>query len=225
MTFNLKVGPAMQYIDDAIVNLINASGGLVFTGYITGARLHRNWALEGEVWQHQRASPSGLFADGHRIQTSNLDEVHIAGGCVWVVTENQSRYGVLSFSPTGWRWLSELIRNGDDRPFCPLLVDHDADGAAVQPTSDGEALTWRPTSQLKPKLDETPKKGNTTRNPFRPPPQTAQLKQAQDHFDKSIAALRRHGMASPHFGDKRQPSDCAVEGTASTSVSDLPDPL
>lgn len=97
-------------ISEAILRFRTDAGGLVFTGFITNVRVPSPPGLEGEVWRHIHAEPSGTFADGHRIQTSPIVYIHTCGDSIWVETNNGNRYGLLSFLPQGWKYFSALHR-------------------------------------------------------------------------------------------------------------------
>ena len=97
-------------INDAILRLRSDAGDLPFTGYLTNAHVEDPPSVKGEIWRHIRAEPSGKFADGHRVETSRMVEIEVRGESMWVVTEQGSRYGILSISPIGWIYFSSILR-------------------------------------------------------------------------------------------------------------------
>lgn len=190
-----------QDFENAISRLIVDSRGVAFTGFVTYARMEPPPVLVGEVWRHASAEASGRFADGRRIHTSHVIEAHFAGDSVWVVTETGSAYGIISFAPLGWQWFGELMRMGDDRPFSPLCVIH---GEPLFTTPPSTPLESRPFGDLKrrnPASAREPSPGTGKRHPFRPPSDAKYVQQIKDHFDKSIAALRKHGVSTPQQGN------------------------
>jgi len=102
-----------DYVRDAIVKLKGDAVGVEFTGFVSNARLPSPPALEGEIWHHIHADTSGRYADGHRIKTSPIVEIHAVGNSLWVETEAHSRYGILSFAPLGWIYFSRMYRTTD----------------------------------------------------------------------------------------------------------------
>ena len=68
-----------DYVRDAIVKLKGDAVGVEFTGFVSNARLPSPPALEGEIWHHIHADTSGRYADGHRIKTSPIVEIHAVG--------------------------------------------------------------------------------------------------------------------------------------------------
>ena len=84
--------------------------GVVFTGFITHARVEPPAMLTGEVWGHVCADGFGNFADGHRIETSDISEIHSRGESLWITTRSGSDYGILSFASLGWTYFAELYK-------------------------------------------------------------------------------------------------------------------
>lgn len=84
--------------------------GVVFTGFITHARVESPATLTGEVWSHVCSDGFGNFADGHRIETSDICEIHSRGESVWVTTRSGSDYGILSFAPLGWTYFADIYK-------------------------------------------------------------------------------------------------------------------
>lgn len=84
--------------------------GVVFTGFITQASVEPPATLTGEVWGHVCADGFGNFADGHRIETSDISEIHSLGESVWVTTRSGSDYGILSFAALGWTYFADLYK-------------------------------------------------------------------------------------------------------------------
>lgn len=101
------------FISGAIAKLKADAPDLDFTGFISNARTPSPPSIEGEIWQHHRAESSGKFSDSHRIQTSRIVDIHTRGESLWVETETGSVYGILSFTPLGWLYFSNLHRAFD----------------------------------------------------------------------------------------------------------------
>jgi hypothetical protein len=100
----------MSDINAAIRRLQHDSGNLPFTGYLTNVRVEEPPCARGEIWRHVAAEESGKFADGHLVETSGIAQIEIRRQSIWVVTENNSRYGILSFAPVGWLYFSEMLQ-------------------------------------------------------------------------------------------------------------------
>lgn len=94
----------------AILKLKADAIGVIFTGFITHAKVEPPAMLTGEVWGHVCADGFGNFADGHRIETSDICEIHSRGESVWVTTRNGSDYGILSFAPLGWTYFADIYK-------------------------------------------------------------------------------------------------------------------
>lgn len=94
----------------AILKLKADAVGVVFTGFVTNAKVQPPAMLTGEVWRHVLADGLGTFADGHRIETSDIVQVHSRGDSLWVSTRSGSDYGILSFAPLGWMYFADLYK-------------------------------------------------------------------------------------------------------------------
>lgn len=97
-------------IDAAILKLKADASDVAFTGFVTNAHVEPPLMLAGEIWSHVNAEPSGKFADGHRIETSDIVQIHALGDSLWVTTRSGSIYGILSFTPLGWTYLSDFYQ-------------------------------------------------------------------------------------------------------------------
>ncbi len=97
-------------IQSEILKLKADAIGVVFTGFITHARVEPPAMLTGEVWGHVCADGFGNLADGHRIETSDICEIHSRGESVWVTTQSGSDYGILSFAPLGWTYFADIYK-------------------------------------------------------------------------------------------------------------------
>ncbi|WP_277960735.1 hypothetical protein [Pseudomonas sp. RIT-To-2] len=195
----MKTGGQMTPgVENAISQLITDSCGIEFTGFITIARVAPPPLLAGEVWRHVRAEPSGLFADGHRIQTSQVVEVHFAGDSVWVVTETGSRYGIISFAASGWQWFFNLMRESDRRPTSPECVIHHEEVSPVigKGSLKPRSLKLPARPKVVPVDVDSSREGK--RHPFRPPSDAKYLQQIEANFDRTIAELREHGLVTSH---------------------------
>lgn len=82
-------------IETEILKLKAGAPGVVFTGFVTNASVEPPAMLTGEVWCHVCADGFGTFADGHRIQTSDIVEIHGRGDSLWVTTQSGSDYGIV----------------------------------------------------------------------------------------------------------------------------------
>ncbi|MBI6819576.1 MULTISPECIES: hypothetical protein [Pseudomonas syringae group] len=99
-------------ISAAILKLKADAAGVLFTGFITNAHIQHEppAILTGEVWAHVCADGFGTFGDGHRIETSEIVQIHARGDSIWITTLSGSDYGVLSFSPLGWTYLAAFYQ-------------------------------------------------------------------------------------------------------------------
>lgn len=95
----------------AILKLKAEAPEIAFTGFITDAEFRSPAMLTGVIWAHVRADGSGIFADGHRIQTSDIVHIHVRGDSLWATTRSGSNYGVISFTPFGWTYFSDLCKS------------------------------------------------------------------------------------------------------------------
>lgn len=176
----MEIKPLVTNIEINVSALNSDSGELEFTGFVTNARVIGQCALEGEVWRHQRASLSGEFADGHRIQTSRIVEVHVVNNSVWVDTETGSRYGILSFSPTSLR---DLLRLLDKRAHRDVI----GGGSVHEKTHE---VTKAALSNTRPKRRPAARLNSEGRHPFRPPANPDYIPKVKAHFDKKMAGIR-----------------------------------
>ncbi|KEZ69279.1 hypothetical protein AAY86_15100 [Pseudomonas amygdali pv. tabaci str. ATCC 11528] len=97
-------------IEAAIIKLKADAAGVVFTGFVTNAHVQPPAMLKGEVWGHVCADGLGTFADGHRIETSDIVQIHARGDSLWVTTRSGSDYGILSFTPLGWTYFANFYQ-------------------------------------------------------------------------------------------------------------------
>ena len=98
-------------IEALILKLKADAAGTVFTGFVTNAQVEPSAMLTGEVWAHVCADGFGTFADGHRIVTSDIVQIHSRGDSLWVTTRSGSDYGILSFTPLGWMYFADLYKS------------------------------------------------------------------------------------------------------------------
>lgn len=144
-------------ISAAILKLKADASDVAFTGFVTNARVEPPSMLAGEIWSHVNAEPSGKFADGHRIETSDIVQIHARVDSLWVITRSGSIYGILSFTSLGWTYFSDFYqahyklnpRNQTTPSFCmPIATAGSASLAKKRPektkaesvTLTGEAL-------------------------------------------------------------------------------------
>ncbi len=99
-------------ISAAILKLKADAAGVIFTGFVTNAHIEpeAHAFLAGEVWGHVCADGFGTFGDGHRIETSEIVQIHVSGDSVWITTQSGSDYGILSFTPLGWTYLAAFYQ-------------------------------------------------------------------------------------------------------------------
>lgn len=99
-------------ISAAILKLKADAAGVVFTGFVTNAHIEPEPSaiLTGEVWAHVCADGFGTFGDGHRIETSEIVQIHARGNSMWITTQSGSDYGILSFTPLGWTYLAAFYQ-------------------------------------------------------------------------------------------------------------------
>lgn len=102
----------------AILTLKADAHDVVFTGFISNAKVEHPAMLTGEVWAHVCADGFGTFADGHRIETSDIVQIHFRGDSIWVTTQSGSDCGILSFAPLAGRILLISI----DRTYCLIPI-------------------------------------------------------------------------------------------------------
>ncbi|MBV6822811.1 hypothetical protein [Pseudomonas sp. PD9R] len=179
----------------AIAKLRADAAGVEFTGFITNAHATHPPVLEGEIWHHLRAESSGRFADGHRIQTSSIIEIHVRGESIWVDTENGGRYGIASFAPLGWVYFSDLCRayeRLDPVPVeAPIFDLHHSCHSQIPVGS--EVLGKVNERRLKQQRKE-PESRVTNPKPSRPTTSPNFLKQMTEHARDSIETLKRNGV-------------------------------
>jgi len=185
---------------NAVSRLLADANGIAFTAFVTNARLDSPPAMIGEVWSHVKADELGRFADGHRIQTSHIVEVHAAGQSLWVVTENGSRYGIISFAALGWKWFSDLLRETKTPTAEPVCIN-------LRERELSDLGQDSPTKPLKRTAHADPALQTQGRHPLRPPSGERHLQQYKTNFDKSIAELRRHGVVVSHRALDKPESD------------------
>lgn len=99
-------------ISAAILKLKADAAGVVFTGFLTNAHIEPDppAILTGEVWAHVCADGFGTFGDGHRIETSEIVQIHARGNSMWITTWSGSDYGILSFTAQGWTYLAAFYQ-------------------------------------------------------------------------------------------------------------------
>lgn len=97
-------------IEAAILKLKANAGGVVFTGFVSNAQVEHPAMLTGEIWSHVCADGFGTFANGHRIETSDIVQIHARGDSLWVTTRSGSDYGILSFTPLGWTYFANFYQ-------------------------------------------------------------------------------------------------------------------
>lgn len=83
------------------------------TAYLTSVQIHGSSAV-GVVFGHTKKEPSGRFADGHLIRTSDILLARKEGK-FWVITTMNSKYVVATFRRDGGR--------RSLRDFCRLVGD------------------------------------------------------------------------------------------------------
>lgn len=110
-----------EEIRAAISKLKADAAGVVFTGFVTNAAVESPAMLKGEVWGHVCADGAGTFADGHRIETSDIVQIHSNRESLWVTTRSGSEYGIHSFAPLGWIFFANFHK--DRRQLDPLPSD------------------------------------------------------------------------------------------------------
>jgi hypothetical protein len=184
-------------ISDVIARLKVDSDGLAFTGFIANAHVTHPPVLEEEIWHHVHAETSGKFADGHRIQTSWIIDIHVRGESIWVDTENGSRYGIASFAPLGWRYFSVLYRayeRLDPLPVGTPIFDLQPSLCRSEQAAATGGLKRIIERRLKRRLKESESNvGNL--KPLRPiPKNSAYIKQMTEHARESIDTLKRNGV-------------------------------
>lgn len=106
-------------ISAAITKLKADAVGVVFTGFVTNADVVLPAMLKGEVWGHVRADGVGRFADGHRIETSDIVQIHSNRDSLWVSTRSGSNYGILWFAPLGWTFLTRFHQDRQQLHLMP----------------------------------------------------------------------------------------------------------
>ncbi|NMZ11872.1 hypothetical protein HBO07_11330 [Pseudomonas proteolytica] len=164
--------------------------GVVFTGFITHARVEPPAMLTGEIWGHVCADGFGNFADGHRIETSDISEIHSRGESLWITTRSGSDYGILSFAPLGWTYFADLYK-------AHLRLDHQVPGSPIWHM----ALSPEPIPRLARKPRERPSREPEsssaevlTRNLLRPEENTKYMDQMEVFVKKTIETLERNGL-------------------------------
>lgn len=184
-------------IESIISALVVDSGNADFTGYVSNAHVVEDSLLSGEVWRHQRAAPSGEFADSHLIETSRIVRVYTAGTSVWIDTESGSKYGILSFTPLGMRDLLSLGgQNGLDHPL------------SARPAADKEkSMSKQGPVGAKPKRRTAAPAKNKGRHPLRPPANPDYIKQISEHFHRQLEGIRLFQQECAQRGAVVQPPE------------------
>lgn len=86
------------------------------TAYLTNVQIHGSSAV-GVVFGHTRKEPSGRYADGHLIKTSDI-LLAKKEGRFWVITTINSKYVIASFRKEGGRvGFREFLKAGSKNFF------------------------------------------------------------------------------------------------------------
>lgn len=190
----------MLEIEEVIGRLRIDSNRKDFTGFIANAHVV-NRSLQGEVWRHQRAEPSGRFADGHRIQTSRVIEVHTAGESVWVETESGSLYGILSFTALG---LKDLLGLRDLDGFAHFV------GFGIETFTVGRNAIPFDGSGIRLKEEGVKKRAPSSSKLLRPPINTEFVQQAKSLFERQLEDLKR---SQREYADQEDDTDDGETGS------------
>lgn len=183
----------MLDIEKLISNLRSDSNHIEFTGFVTNAHII-DTSLRGEIWHHEKAEPSGRFADGHLIETSRIIDVETRGNSVWFDTESGSRYGVLSFSPMGMIHLAS-IRDVDGFPFWPPKEKHQY---PVRKIKNGGTLKEFVSKRSKVRSPES-----TSSHPFRPKSDPAQIERYKAQFEETLKSINLNNTKLPELVTKK----------------------
>lgn len=183
------------FIRAAIAKLKADAPESEFTGFISNTRTPCPPSIEGEIWQHRYAEFSGKFSDGHRIQTSRIIDIHTHGDSLWVETENGSLYGILSFTPLGWLYFSNLHRAFDQLAPTPdgtPIFDLRHKRESLRPLPSGGLKKMSANRVERERLQSGSKIG--TGQALGPELDPDFLKKRIEETQASIAMLRRNGV-------------------------------
>lgn len=184
-------------IEAEILKLKANAGGVVFTGFVANAEVKPPAMLTGEVWGHVCADGFGSFADGHRIETSDIVQIHARGDSLWVTTQSGSDYGILSVTPLGWRYLADLYQ-ADHR------LDPQPPGSPAfhmqSPTVERSSLVKKRCE--KPRPESTPLGRKARKHELLGPEgNTKYLKQMEAFVQDTIETLERNGVTTFRVGE------------------------
>lgn len=164
--------------------------GVVFTGFITHARVEAPAMLTGEVWGHACADGFGNFADGHRIETSDISEIHSSGESLWITTRSGSDYGILSFASLGWTYFADLYK-------AHLQLDLHVPGSPIWHMKLSPeripGLAMKPREQSR-REAESHNAEVLKRDLLGPEENTKYMDQMEVFVDKTIETLERNGV-------------------------------
>jgi hypothetical protein len=181
----------------AISKLKGDAVGVVFTGFVTNAAVESPAMLKGEVWGHVCADGAGIFADGHRIETSDIVQIHSNRESLWVTTRSGSEYGILSFAPLGWTFFANFHK--DRRQLDPLLDPLPSDSPVFEvrhlenrSTRLEKWLSQRPSS-----VTASPKK-KVPKSELKGPEENTRYMDSMEIFvQDTIDAFKKNGVKMP----------------------------
>jgi len=177
-------------IETEILKLKAGAPGVVFTGFVTNASVEPPAMLTGEVWCHVCADGFGTFADGHRIQTSDIVEIHGRGDSLWVTTQSGSDYGILSFTSRGWKYFADLYQA--HHRLDPLPPDSPA-FHILSPTGKALGLATKRAERLK--HAPAPLNRKARKQELLGPAQDPEYMYRMEAFiQETIATLQRNGV-------------------------------
>ena len=179
-------------ISAAILKLKADAAGVVFTGFVTNAHIEPEppAILTGEVWAHVCADGFGTFGDGHRIETTDIVQIHARGDSMWITTGSGSDYGILSFSPLGWTYLAAFYQ-------AHHRLDQLPPGSPTfhMPSPPVQAFGLAKKLKDKPKSAPVALKRNTLkRELLGPQTNTKYMDQMEVYVQGTIETLKRNGM-------------------------------
>ncbi|MFJ5296714.1 hypothetical protein ACIQAL_09340 [Pseudomonas sp. NPDC088368] len=177
----------------AIAKLKSDAVSVVFTGFVTNAAVESPAMLTGEVWGHVCADGAGTFADGHRIETSDIVQIHSNRESLWVTTRSGSDYGILSFAPLGWIFFANFHK--DRRHLDPLPPCSPA-FAMVEMVNSPHRLAERPNER--PSSVPASSKRKVPKSELKGPEENTRYMDSMEIFvQDTIDAFKKNGVDMP----------------------------
>lgn len=184
-----------EEISAAIIKLKANAPDVVFTGFMTNAFVVPPAMLKGEVWSHMRADATGAFADGHRIETSDIVRIHARGESLWVTTRSGSVYGILTFTSLGWTFFAAFYQAHFSLDLVPPGSPTFHMRLPPEPTVGlAKRLRPKPISEVLPQSQVSLK-----RKPMRPEADTKYMERMDYFIKETREVLIKNGVHLPRI--------------------------